>query len=244
MTIVQKIWGKIGLIWFAIGFIGFMVLIFPLHYIFLKRGKTNLSHRLNVLWGKFIFLWGFTRVRVHGKEHLRAGQVYVITPNHKSYLDIPTCHFLPINQFRFIGKAELNDLPLFGWMFQRLHVPVKRGQASAAARSFILSERVLRSGISMVIYPEGGIIEGYDLAPFKDGPFQLAMKLKLPILPVYIQNTSQIMPDKSSLYYFLFQTIHLYILEPIDTQGLTENDLPILKQKVWDLLHERMQNKK
>lgn len=240
MPLWKKIWGKIGLVWFGLGFIFFMLIIFPLHYYFLKRDRKNASHTLNKLWARFIFLWGGIRVQIHNKHYINKHQVYVITPNHKSYLDIPACHFLPIQQLRFIGKAELNDIPIFGWMFQKLHVPVQRNQASAAARSFIQSQKILQSGISMVIYPEGGIIREQFLAPFKEGPFLLALKLKLPILPIVIQNTQKIMPDLKQLYFFPFQTIHLHILEPISTQNLTQENLTELTKKVWQITYEKM----
>ncbi len=242
MPLWKKIWGKIGLVWFGLGFIFFMLIIFPLHYYLLKKERKNASHALNKLWGRFIFLWGGIPVKIHNRHLIDKQQVYVITPNHKSYLDIPACHFLPISQFRFIGKAELNDLPIFGWMFQKLHVPVQRDQPSAAARSFIMSQKILQSGISMVIFPEGGIKRGHFLAPFKEGPFLLAIKLKIPVLPVVIQNTSQIMPDKDKLYFFPFQTIHLHILEPIPTHQLNQEDLPVLTEKVWNLIHDKMKS--
>ena len=242
MPIWKKIWGKIGLIWFGWGFLFFMLIIFPLHYYFLKRERKNASHNLNKLWGRFIFMWGGIRVKLHYLHPINPKQVYVITPNHKSYLDIPACHFLPMPQIRFIGKAELNKVPLFGWMFQRLHIPVQRDQPSAAARSFILSQKVLQSGISMVIYPEGGIKSEFFLAPFKDGPFSLAIRLKIPILPVVIQNTKKIMPDNKSLYFFPFQTIHLHILDPISTENLLLEDVAILKEKVWNLMYQKMKS--
>lgn len=239
MPIGRKIWGKIGLIWFGLGFIFFMLIIFPLHYYFLKRERKNASHTLNKLWGRFIFLWGGIHIKVHNSHLINKNQVYIITPNHKSYLDIPACHLLPIKQLRFIGKAELNDIPIFGWMFQRLHVPVQREQASAAARSFIQSQKILQSGTSMVIYPEGGIKKEF-LAPFKEGPFLLAIKLKLPILPVVIQNTNKIMPDSESIYFFPFHTIHLHVLEPISTEKLNQDNLKELTKKTWKLMYEKM----
>ncbi len=244
MPLWKKIWGKIGVVWFGFGFIFFMLIIFPLHYYFLKRERKNSSHALNKLWARFIFLWGGIRIKIHDRHLIDKNQIYVITPNHESYLDIPACHFLPLKQLRFIGKAELNDIPIFGWMFQRLHIPVQRNQASAAARSFIQSQKILQAGISMVIYPEGGIIRGPFLAPFKEGPFLLAIKLKLPVLPVVIQNTNKIMPDSDSLYLFPFQTIHLHILKPISTENLNQENLSELTQNVWNLVHDKMKSLK
>jgi len=240
MPIWKKIYGKMGVIWFGFGFIFFMLMIFPFQYFLLKKEKKNVTHTLNKIWGRFILIWGGIRVKIHNSHYIQPKQVYVITPNHKSYLDIPACHLLPLKQFRFIGKAELNHIPIFGWMFQRLHIPVQRNQASAAARSFIMSQRVLQSGVSMVIFPEGGIKRGQFLAPFKEGPFLLAIRLKIPILPLVIINTDKIIPDTDNLYFFPLQTIHLHILEPIPTDNMTENDLTTLKEKVWNLIHDNM----
>lgn len=242
--ILQRLWS----IWFYILFTGFFALIFPLHWILLKskaKWAHNLSHRLNMIWGYVIMYPVGVWVRTEGRERIRRKQVYIFAPNHSSYLDIPICNVSVIPSFRFIGKAELNDLPLFGYMFKRLHIPVNRGSVTESYKSFLQAKEVLKSGTSVLLFPEGTIPDKtkVTLLRFKDGAFRMAIENKIPIVPVTIIGADRALPDNGK--YLIRPTIVRVIFhEPIETHDMVVAQAADLKEQVFEIIHERLTGKK
>ena len=164
--------------------------------------------------------------------------LYLFAPNHSSYLDIPVCNISIRNSFRFIGKAELNRVPLFGYMFKRLHISVDRGNRADSYRSFQDSKEKLEEGTSMLIFPEGGIPDKSKttLKRFKDGVFRLAIENQVPIVPMTILNADKVFKDDHKWLLKPGQ-IRVIFHEPIDPTGLTLEDVPALRKQVYDLIH-------
>lgn len=243
-TILLRIWS----LWFYILFAGFFALIFPLHWILLKfKGKWahNLSHRLNMVWGYVIMYPAGVWVVTEGRNRIRRKQTYIFAPNHSSYLDIPICNVSVIPTFRFIGKAELNDTPLFGYMFKRLHIPVNRGSVTESYKSFLHAKEVLRGGTSVLVFPEGTIPDKtkVTLLRFKDGAFRMAIENKIPIVPVTIIGADKALPDNGK--FLLHPTVVRVIFhEPIETKDMVVAQAAELKEQVYEVIHERLTGKK
>ncbi len=147
----------------------------------------RLQHRCAQWWARFIFWVSRVRLDVKGLEKLDPDRGYVFMANHLSMFD----HWaflarLPF-QFRFAAKASLFKIPFLGWHLRRAgNIPVDRHHPRRTLRDFESISQKVRSGISLVIYPEGGRTWGEALAPFKRGPFLLALSARAPIVPVTI----------------------------------------------------------
>jgi 1-acyl-sn-glycerol-3-phosphate acyltransferase len=137
----------------------------------------------------------------------------------------------------FLAKAELSDIPLLRIFFKTIDIEVERDRAEGGAKSYKLSVKALRSGKSLVIFPEGGIHGNpTEVNFFKEGAFRLAFRQKVPILPVGLPDTFKHLPD-------LQKTgkpgrIHVILHDPIETVGLTDADIPKLMVDIRAMLQK------
>lgn len=243
-NILLRIWS----IFFYILFAGFFILIFPLHVFFLlfkKQWAYDMSHRLNMIWGFVITYPVGVWIKTIGREKINRKNTYIFAPNHSSYLDIPICNVSILNSFRFIGKAELNSLPLFGYMFKRLHIPVDRGSVTASYKSFLHAKEVLKSDRSVLLFPEGTIPDKtkVSLLRFKDGAFRMAIEAKVPIVPVSIIGADRALLDNGK--WLLRPTIVKVIFhEPIETAHLDVANAAALKDQVFEIIYETLTGEK
>ena len=138
-------------------------------------------------WSRFILFVARVRVEIQGLEGLDHHRGYLIAANHLSMFD----HWaflahLPF-QFGFVAKASLFQLPFLGWHLRRSgNIAVNSQNHRETLRVFRSAAKRLRSGMSYVIYPEGGRTWGEAVAPFKRGSLLLARYAKAPIVPVTI----------------------------------------------------------
>ncbi len=136
---------------------------------------------------------GGVRRRIEGSENIPPGPC-LFMPNHTSAVD-PIAVFVSIpRQVAFMAKQELFRIPLFGWAMRlESFIPVDRASHEAAASSADLAVEHLRSGGSMVIYPEGTRSPDGRLLPFKRGAFLLAIRAKRPIVPITILGAERVL---------------------------------------------------
>ncbi len=218
---------------FGMGFL--LMLPFFLLMIWIKP----LQHYLRFAhWTWAAFFLGFSGVpwRIRYLYRPRAKQQYVVCSNHFSILDIVTLGFLPINAI-FVGKSSLGKIPLFGYMFRKLHITVDRNSLKDRYRALQKSMQAVDRGLSLVMFPEGGVLT--DCAPtmtrFKEGPFRVAIEKQIPLLPVTIPYNWLILPDDKS--YLLYpRTLIMVVHPPIETKGLTLADIPQLQQQMYTLI--------
>lgn len=239
-TILLRIWS----IFFYILFVGFFALIFPLHFLLLLkryRWSHNLSHRLNMLWGVIIMYPVGVWLQPIGRKKLKRKQVYIFAPNHTSYLDIPICNVSILPTFRFIGKAELNRMPLFGYMFKRLHIPVNRGSVTDSFKSFKYARKQLEAGTSILIFPEATIPDKRvtTLKKFKDGAFRMAIETGTPIVPMTIIGADHALPDDGR---FLIHPHRVKVIfhDPIPTTGMDISEAANLRDQVYTQIFDTL----
>jgi 1-acyl-sn-glycerol-3-phosphate acyltransferase len=137
--------------------------------------------------------------------------------------------------FAFVGKNAMKKIPLFGYLYARLNILVDRSDKNSRASSLNRSIRALQSGRSIVIFPEGGIISKnfpHMANPLKDGAFIMAIQQQVPIVPISFHNNYQVMDDDTLL--MRPGTLHMEIHPPFATKGLTMEDLPVLREKVFE----------
>jgi 1-acyl-sn-glycerol-3-phosphate acyltransferase len=183
------------------------------------------------LWSRVIL--GVPGVRIEVKMHapLVPGRPYVFMPNHASMVDIWAVFVAIPTTFRFIAKKQLSRIPLFGWaMAAGRFIFIDRQNAASARRTVAEASRRIRSGQSVVIFPEGTRTRDGRLLPFKKGGFHLAMDSGVDIVPVAIKGSREIMPRGAALIRAGRVTVE--VGEPIPTAGLTNGDRDALIAKV------------
>ena len=172
--------------------------------------------------------WAWTLVkaagidlRLEGVERLDPAKRYIIVANHYSYLDIP-CLLAGIPQpIRFMAKASLFRIPIFGWALGRAgFIPIDRKNRRTAVKSFDLAADRIRKGNTIVIFPEEGRSRAREMKPFQRGAFLLAIKAQKTIIPIAIDNTYDIWPV-GAFWKLKPGRVTLRVGTPIETEKLT-----------------------
>ena len=146
-------------------------------------------------WAKLCLLYSGVRVEVHGRHHLLPGQSYVIVANHLSQFDIFVLYGYLGVDFRWVMKHELRKIPVIGICCEKLgHVFINRDNTEAAIASLNEARARLANGASVLFFPEGTRSRDGQLKPFKKGAFKMAQDLQLPVLPVTLTGTFEILP--------------------------------------------------
>ena len=216
------------LIWVYTIILGTISLICSL---FDRNGR--IQHKFARLWSRLVMKTILSPVQITGMngdafDNSRP-RVYAIT--HASALDIPILYvYLPF-QFRIIFKSELLAYPFVGWHLRRSGQVCINQQNPAASIGAIKSAlRSLRSGMPLVIFPEGGRTRDGKIQPFLPGAFFLAIKAHADIVPIALVDTFNLLPMNT--YHIKCQPLEMRVGEPIATAGLTVQDTDAVSAKV------------
>jgi 1-acyl-sn-glycerol-3-phosphate acyltransferase len=179
------------------------------------------------------------RLEITGLENADPRRNYVVVSNHQSLADIPVICHVPLDT-KWLAKAELFRLPVLGWMMRMAgDVPVDRNDRRNAARALLECARNLRSGCSVVFFPEGTRSPDGAVLPFNDGPFQLAIREHVPILPLAVAGSGSALPRGTWLF-GPKQTIGLHILPAVGVDGLTTKQSADLRDQVRQQIVEAL----
>lgn len=230
-----KIW-----VWFC--FVFFFLLVFPFFWLFTRYDSWKpAGHYMNKIWAHAVFGSCFIPTDIIFKFKPKKGQSYVYCANHTSFLDIPAlCYALP-GYFLFLGKASLLKVPMFGFMFKNLHIPVDRKSLKSRHESIVKSMEAVDKGRGLAIFPEGTITDNTSpiMNPFKDGAFRIAIEKKVPIVPITLPFNWKILPDDGS-YTPIKHLMRVIVHEPIDTSNMTLDDVQTLKQMTHDIINKEV----
>ncbi len=191
----------------------------------------NAIHNWGIIWGRSALLLAGIRLQVRGSEHLPQGQPAIYIANHQSNFDIPLLYAgLPL-QFRWMAKKELFDIPLFGLAMARCgYIPIDRSDRRKTMQSMTEAAKQIRNGASVIIFPEGTRSEDGRLQEFKKGGFVIAIKAQVPVVPVAIKGSYQVMPKGQRL--IRSGPVELEIFPAITTAGLKNADIDALEKQV------------
>lgn len=241
----MKIIGRIlGHVYFFVGMIFFvitMLIVFiPIWIISLlpEPAKTKALHPVFRLWmGVFMPLVGCPILR-KGKEHFKEGQNYVVVTNHNSLVDIPVSSPWIPGPNKTLAKIEMARIPIFGVIYKAGSILVNRKNDKSRQQSFADMQRMLDLGLHLCLYPEGTRNKTDEpLLRFHDGAFIAAVKAQKPIIPGVIFNTGRILPHNIK-FWARPLPIRFHFLEPIPTAGMTKEDVPALKARVYKLMSD------
>jgi 1-acyl-sn-glycerol-3-phosphate acyltransferase len=171
------------------------------------------------------------RIHISGCENVIANHVYVIVSNHQSLADIPLIAHLRVDT-KWLAKIELFRLPIVGWMLRMAgDVPIDRSDRHKSAKAMLQCARYLRHGCSVVFFPEGTRSPNGKVLPFNDGPFQLAIRERVPILPLVVEGSGSAL-SKTSWIFGDTQDVQLRILEAVSVDGWSTPQSPALRDAV------------
>ena len=225
-------------------FISIMLILFPFVVIVSFFGKVkggNMIYKIFQLWTDVIFvLWGIFHKNYFEVPHDRNKQ-YVFVFNHISYMDIPVLMKAIRNQhFRILGKAEMSKIPVFGFFYRNAVVMVDRSSAQKRTASVRQLKSVIRKSISVVIAPEGTFnTTQQPLKEFYDGAFRVAIETQTPVKPILFLDTYDRMSYRNVLSLTPGRSRAVYLNE-ISVEGLTVKDVSMLKEKVYNLMEEKL----
>ena len=221
-------------------FIVSFLCLFPIYLVLsLNRNWHHLAYKLDHLWALFYFPASFFKTDIQF-EGVKPGNGPVIyCANHFSTIDIPSLALLP-KQACYVGKESIRKIPLFGYMFRKIHITVDRSSFKDRGRAYQKFGEAINEGKSLFIYPEGGITSTIipEQSNYKDGAFRIAIEQSVPIVPITIPNNFNVLPDGEWL--IKDNRIKIIVHEPIDTVNLTIDDMPQLKENVRNLIQERI----
>jgi 1-acyl-sn-glycerol-3-phosphate acyltransferase len=184
--------------------------------------------RLGVAMTKVNPAW---TLRLAGEKIQNPRNPYVVVSNHQSMADIPLISHVPW-EMKWIGKIELFRVPLTGWMMRMAgDIPVDRKDPRSGARMLLHAHRVLQQKCSVIFFPEGTRSRDGRVGKFTDGAFHLAIKAHVPVLPIALEGSFDCLPKKSWIF-GKPATILMRILPPVETAGLTTEDIPALRDRV------------
>ena len=216
------------LIWAYTLILGTLSLICSL---FERDGR--MQHNLARFWSWLIMKTILSPVKVIGMDMDKIDnskpRVYAVT--HASAVDIPILYVHLPFQFRIIFKSELLGYPFIGWHLQRSGQVCINQQNPAVSIGAIKSAlRSLRSGMPLVIFPEGGRTPDGRIQPFLPGAFFLAIKAQADIVPIALVDTFDLLPMNT--YHIKCQPLEMRVGEPVSTAGLTVRDTEEVSAKV------------
>ena len=194
-------------------------------------------------WARALLAACGVRVHVEGLEQIDPAASYVFIANHLSYLDTPVALASIPAQFRFLAKRGLFQIPFLGTHLSRAgHIPVPREDPRAAVKTMQLAaETIQRKRISLLIFPEGGRSHDGVLRPFKEGGAYIAIRAGVPVVPVVMLGTRDLLPYGAGMV--LAGEVTLRILKPIETKEMTLKDRGALTERLRDLIAEELEAK-
>lgn len=230
MIVFKYIFWLLYRIWFYVLVALPILILFPILLISIsKESWYPFFFKLARGWAKFILVGMGFRYSVEYEQIPEKGKSYMFIANHTSMTDIMLMLAAVKNPFVFVGKKELAKIPLFGFFYKRTCILVDRSSPESRRAVFLRAQRRLKQGLSICIFPEGGVPdESVLLDEFKDGAFRLAINHQIPIVPLTFAD------NKKRFSYTFFSggpgKMRAKIHKFIDTKGLTIDDTRALNQ--------------
>ncbi len=230
--------------WFSLFFVSgvlFPLAIFLYLTTVLFDRRRYVMHQFTCLWSDLI-LWinPYWKIHVEGLKKADPSKVYVMVSNHQSGLDILVLFKLRTH-FKWVAKKDLFTIPFIGWnMSLNGYIPIERTRGRSKLMMIDQAAEAIRSGNSVILFPEGTRSPDGQLQAYKTGAFRLALETGTPILPVVIKGTHHAI-NKGSLLIRRNHDIRLTILDPIPYEDFSHMGLKELTSMVYTMTYNKLQ---
>lgn len=236
MKIFKYIFWILYRFWFYILVITPILVLLPILIISVSREQWYpFFFKLARFWAKFILIGMGFRWKIKKEQDLDKEKSYMLIANHTSMADIMLMLVTVKNPFVFVGKKELAKIPIFGFFYKKTCILVDRNSAKSRQAVFFRAQKLLKSGLSICIFPEGGVPDKNKiLEEFKDGAFRLAIKHKIPIVPLTF------LDNKKRFSYTFFSgepgVMRVIRHKFLETSNLTIEDTKTLKNTAREII--------
>lgn len=211
-----------------------------------RKGKLEerqlLIHKITHSWSKLVVKLSGSKLNITGTNNIPKDEAVLFVANHQSNFDIPVIMAAIDVPKGFIAKKELEKVPLVSfWMKYIRCIFMDRSNLRKSAEAIVEGINILKSGYSMVIFPEGTRSKGGPANEFKAGSFKLAIKSKVKIIPVTIDGSYKILEANNNK--IKASNVNLIIHEPIDVNTLSKEELANLHEHVQDVILSPLKDK-
>ncbi|MDQ7949162.1 MAG: lysophospholipid acyltransferase family protein [Pedobacter sp.] len=237
---MRKVFGALYLGYGALIFIALMIIALP--FVLLASAVLpTASGKRTILFFLRCWAWTFSLLSFFWMKTINQNLIdkkvpHIYVGNHGSYLDaVAVCIGIP-QFFSPLGKVEMTKIPIFGSIYKRIVVMIDRSSKESREQSVAALKKDISEGASILIFPEGTMNKGtMALSEFYDGAFRIAIETQTPLMPFVMINNRSLLPRIDPLKAHPGLLTILFIT-PVAVKGMQLADLPMLKQKVFDLM--------
>lgn len=190
-----------------------------------------------MVWSRLMCWVMLLPVKVEGRELLDKKQSYVFVANHQGAFDIFLIYGFLGRSFRWMMKKSLRGFPLIGKASESAgHIFVDKSGPKAIHKTYEQGRQVLRHGVSLVVFPEGARTFTGHMAKFRRGAFQLADELGLPIVPITIDGSFDVLPRQRGFNFVTWHKLRLIIHAPITPEGQGPEEVQRVLEQSYDII--------
>jgi len=161
-------------------------------------GEKIFSYYPGMIWARAACILTLCRVTVKGRENIRRGQSYVFVANHQSAYDIFVIYGYLGSHIKWMMRKGLEKIPFVGFACRKCgFIFVDNSSARTAQKSIMEAESKLKNGRSLIIFPEGSRTKDGKMGKFKRGAYQIAVEMKLPLVPITLNGPFKVMRSNS-----------------------------------------------
>lgn len=195
-------------------------------------------------WAQFIIRILLLPVKVEGRENLVKGQSYVFVANHQGAFDIFLIYGFLCRNFKWMMKRQLRQMPFVGKACESAHhIFVDKRGASKIRETYDRARQTLQGGMSLVVFPEGARSFTGHMGVFKRGAFMLADDIDLPVVPLTINGSFDIMPRTRDMKWVVWHPLRLTIHKPIQPVGKGTDNIKYLEEESYKVVMGGLEEK-
>jgi len=195
------------------------------------------QHAIARLWAKTMLVIARSPVEVVGVEKLGQHRVAVYASNHLSYMDTPVLFAKMPFQFRILAKQGLWEIPFIGWYLNRSgQIPIDAASGRSAIAGLLRGVAALKSGLPLMVFPEGGRAPDGHLQHAASGCAFMAIRAGVPLVPLALIGTYELLP--MHVYSLRPRVLKIVVGDAITTEGLTVRDSEALTERMVAAISE------
>lgn len=195
-------------------------------------------------WAQFIIRILLLPVKVEGRENLVKGQSYVFVANHQGAFDIFLIYGFLCRNFKWMMKRQIRQMPFVGKACESAHhIFVDKRGASKIRETYDRARQTLQGGMSLVVFPEGARSFTGHMGVFKRGAFMLADDIELPVVPLTINGSFDIMPRTRDMKWVVWHPLRLTIHKPIQPVGKGTDNIKYLEEESYKVVMGGLEEK-
>ena len=189
------------------------------------------------IWSKVVLRVLLLPIHVEGREHLHPRQSYVFVANHQGPVDIFLIYGYLGRNFKWMMKKALRKMPLVGVACEKArHIFVDKSGPKAIKETIDKARATLQNGTSLVVFPEGSRTFTGHMGRFRKGAFQLADDLQLPVVPVTIDGSFDVLTRMAGFNFVHWHPLRLVIHEPIPPVGEGKEDIKHTMEEAYRVI--------